>query len=260
MAAQIFNICRNRPFVGMSLEINDSITSMNRTRKRIRTRQNSSKYVQHIDLNFKVQLKCSHFLVYEDGITTTTSFLNEHTSRPHPLATYKLPISIFKHGDKALEQYLFHKFHVYREFINTTLVADRLIQHWVKRVEEDDHEHQEENNNHDFNVFQKIYPLEITLEMRIIQRYVEESPIMIMVPTSDSAIESMLRRVENDWDDEGINCVICLEEISSKEEEESEKSVLQMPCLHMFHGECINKWLKTSHYCPTCRFSMPTNN
>ncbi|KGN43806.1 hypothetical protein Csa_017341 [Cucumis sativus] len=268
MAAQIFDMCMNRPFVGMSLKIKDSITSLHRTRKRIRTRRNSSKYVEHIDLNFKVQLRCTHVLQeYEDGIMTTTSFLHEHTSSSHPLATYQLPISIFKNGNSTLEQYLCDRLHAHRELIDITLVADRIIQHWVKKVEEDDCDHDEEENNEDFNVFQKIHSLEITLEMKINRRYVVESPVMIMVPTSDDAIESMLRRVENDeirrlgCDEEGIECAICLEEISSdKEEEGSEKSVLQMPCLHMFHEECIDKWLRTSHYCPTCRFSMPTNN
>lgn len=94
--------------------------------------------------------------------------------------------------------------------------------------------------------------------------YEIEQPLM-MVPTKDSAIESMLRRMEREeimklGEDGCINCVICLEEISREEEGKSERLVLQMPCLHMFHGECINKWLESSHYCPTCRFPMPTNN
>ncbi|TYI13251.1 hypothetical protein ES332_A08G046500v1 [Gossypium tomentosum] len=33
----------------------------------------------------------------------------------------------------------------------------------------------------------------------------------------------------------------------------------QMPCSHTFHVDCIVKWLKQSHYCPICRFEMPTN-
>lgn len=76
-----------------------------------------------------------------------------------------------------------------------------------------------------------------------------DQPHVMMVPTSDSAMESMLKRVKNEeimkiGDDKSINCVVCLEEIS-KEEKGSYTLVLQMPYLHMFHEQCIKKWLKT---------------
>lgn len=46
-------------------------------------------------------------------------------------------------------------------------------------------------------------------------------------------------------------CIICMEEFHIGSE------VTRMPCSHVYHGECIFKWLKTSHLCPLCRYPMP---
>ncbi|KAL6577822.1 hypothetical protein OROMI_010150 [Orobanche minor] len=69
-----------------------------------------------------------------------------------------------------------------------------------------------------------------------------------MVPAVESSIESLEKKMVMDA---GINCSVCLEDICRGCEG------LFMPCLHVFHGDCIKKWLRTSHYCPVCRFEMP---
>ncbi|XP_008236770.1 PREDICTED: E3 ubiquitin-protein ligase RNF8-like [Prunus mume] len=48
-------------------------------------------------------------------------------------------------------------------------------------------------------------------------------------------------------------CPICMEEFVVGSED-----VASMPCSHVFHGNCIGRWLKGSHHsCPICRFKMP---
>ncbi|XP_048129497.1 RING-H2 finger protein ATL22-like [Rhodamnia argentea] len=49
-------------------------------------------------------------------------------------------------------------------------------------------------------------------------------------------------------------CSICLEEMNALDVE-----VARMPCRHVFHYDCISRWLSTSHMCPLCRFPMPTD-
>ncbi|XP_010315798.2 uncharacterized protein [Solanum lycopersicum] len=78
-----------------------------------------------------------------------------------------------------------------------------------------------------------------------------------MVPASESSMQSLLKKIEideeNTTDDK---CMVCLEELVKKERE-GDNEIVSMPCSHTFHGECITKWLETSHYCPICRFEMP---
>ncbi|KAL4633674.1 hypothetical protein ACB092_04G139600 [Castanea dentata] len=49
-------------------------------------------------------------------------------------------------------------------------------------------------------------------------------------------------------------CVICMEEFHNGSE------VTRMPCSHIYHGDCIVRWLETSHICPLCRYPMPHND
>ncbi|KAG8383106.1 hypothetical protein BUALT_Bualt05G0150300 [Buddleja alternifolia] len=57
------------------------------------------------------------------------------------------------------------------------------------------------------------------------------------------------RRVVEKEDDDYRTCSICLEEFSV-----NNGDCEGMPCSHIFHGDCIKKWLSTSHSCPVCRF------
>ncbi|XVE85913.1 hypothetical protein DITRI_Ditri17bG0129800 [Diplodiscus trichospermus] len=107
-------------------------------------------------------------------------------------------------------------------------------------------------------------------ERVLVRRALEESALENnygMVPAEKSSVKKMVKRirVEDDGDQcekgqesnkkrkvKGEDCVICLEELKVGE------SASRMPCFHTFHSICIDKWLKESHYCPICRFEMPT--
>ncbi|EYU30975.1 hypothetical protein MIMGU_mgv1a026816mg, partial [Erythranthe guttata] len=76
-----------------------------------------------------------------------------------------------------------------------------------------------------------------------------------MVPAEDSSIDHALKTVEYSLDIPEMNCSVCLESLSGDDYYREE--LLSMPCAHIFHGDCIKKWLRTSHYCPLCRFEIP---
>ena len=50
------------------------------------------------------------------------------------------------------------------------------------------------------------------------------------------------------------NCVICLEDFKN-----GEKATV-LPCLHLFHNNCIQNWLKTQDCCPICKFKLTVEN
>ncbi|KAL0421458.1 UNVERIFIED_CONTAM: E3 ubiquitin-protein ligase [Sesamum latifolium] len=46
-------------------------------------------------------------------------------------------------------------------------------------------------------------------------------------------------------------CCICFEEFSDGEHG------TRLPCGHMFHEDCILRWLRGNHVCPLCRYQLP---
>uniref|UniRef100_M1D8L7 RING-type E3 ubiquitin transferase n=1 Tax=Solanum tuberosum TaxID=4113 RepID=M1D8L7_SOLTU len=79
-----------------------------------------------------------------------------------------------------------------------------------------------------------------------------------MVPATKTSIMELPVRMEIDDDVQclkDIDCVICLEQLVSKKEG---GKIVCMPCSHMFHGNCIITWLDMNHYCPICRYDLPT--
>ncbi|XP_058103376.1 E3 ubiquitin-protein ligase RZF1-like [Magnolia sinica] len=55
---------------------------------------------------------------------------------------------------------------------------------------------------------------------------------------------------EEEDDDKGKECAICLDEFVPN------KLVLLTPCNHMFHQECIERWVKAHGQCPICRLVL----
>lgn len=42
-------------------------------------------------------------------------------------------------------------------------------------------------------------------------------------------------------------CVVCMCDFASRQR------VRELPCQHIYHTKCIDKWLKTNRTCPLCR-------
>ena len=55
-------------------------------------------------------------------------------------------------------------------------------------------------------------------------------------------------------EDDKKNCVICMEDFKIGDE------VLFIPCLHVFHKNCIIEWFKDHNDCPVCKFKLTSEN
>ena len=83
-------------------------------------------------------------------------------------------------------------------------------------------------------------------------------------PASENAIEKLKHfKMEDkyckksDQDPKKLEhpeCSICLMEISNGQD------AILLPCGHMYHENCVTKWLKIHNTCPLCRYELQSNN
>ena len=52
---------------------------------------------------------------------------------------------------------------------------------------------------------------------------------------------------------EAIQCLVCLEGFGQQSEEMQGPAVRLAPCRHVYHFECLARWLTLDHRCPACR-------
>ncbi|XP_055848402.1 uncharacterized protein LOC129913651 [Episyrphus balteatus] len=60
-------------------------------------------------------------------------------------------------------------------------------------------------------------------------------------------------RRESESDEDAEKCAICLSLF------EIDNEVRRLPCMHLFHTECVDQWLVTNKHCPICRVDIETH-
>lgn len=72
-------------------------------------------------------------------------------------------------------------------------------------------------------------------------------------PAAKAVVESLPRTVISSAKAD-LKCPVCLLEF------EAEETVIEMPCHHLFHSNCILPWLSKTNSCPLCRHELPTDD
>ncbi|KAM7259644.1 hypothetical protein ACFE04_015385 [Oxalis oulophora] len=92
-----------------------------------------------------------------------------------------------------------------------------------------------------------------------IDRVINESMgVFKFEPASEEAIEE-LERVDSSnmfvrASGDGA-CIVCLEEFQVGCH--NNNAAARMPCGHVYHYDCLVTWLRTSRFCPLCRYAIP---
>ncbi|KAL5538870.1 hypothetical protein UlMin_043646 [Ulmus minor] len=83
---------------------------------------------------------------------------------------------------------------------------------------------------------------------------------LMTVPATKSFIEALEEVEVENLDTTMTDCRVCLEEFlpASNCRDQDHKKVVCLPCSHLFHKDCIVQWLEKSHFCPLCRYAMPS--
>jgi len=62
-----------------------------------------------------------------------------------------------------------------------------------------------------------------------------------------------IKRATDELEDNTEKCTICLSEFEDSED------VRRLPCMHLFHVECVDQWLSSNKRCPICRVDIETH-
>lgn len=106
-----------------------------------------------------------------------------------------------------------------------------------------DHEHDEYNYTTEY-------------EMLFGQFAESENAIIGRPPASKNVVNNLPIVVLSEEDSKKNNliCAVCKDEMAVGEK------ARQLPCNHMYHGDCIMPWLGIRNTCPVCRYELPTDN
>lgn len=79
---------------------------------------------------------------------------------------------------------------------------------------------------------------------KCIDGFLFKSERSVMVPVCS------LNTVKNDL------CVICMRNFVSQTPQNNRAFVKRVKCMHVYHADCLNRWLEKNTTCPMCRFPL----
>mmetsp|Transcript_2676 Transcript_2676/g.2322 ORF Transcript_2676/g.2322 Transcript_2676/m.2322 type:complete len:109 (+) Transcript_2676:387-713(+) len=87
---------------------------------------------------------------------------------------------------------------------------------------------------------------------RIVEEFIRNDPNQYGKPPASE--EDINKLKEFEWENckEG-SCAVCQDDYMGGDK------VIELPCKHTYHKDCVSKWLKMHDSCPNCRCSINPN-
>ena len=74
-------------------------------------------------------------------------------------------------------------------------------------------------------------------------------------PASTVVVNNLPRRsLDSISDNQNLQCPVCLASF------DDDDVIIEMPCEHCFHSDCLLPWLRKTNSCPLCRFELKTDD
>lgn len=109
-----------------------------------------------------------------------------------------------------------------------------------RRSSSEDSNEINENNESNENNNELLFDDVSTFNELLTSNKEDAKEILKYIPTSE--VKEERKPTDNNY-----KCIICLSEFKVGEIEST------LPCLHIFHSECIEKWLNNKKFCPICK-------
>jgi len=91
------------------------------------------------------------------------------------------------------------------------------------------------------------------IEGRIIEEFLRNDPNRYGPPPAPEQSVNQLKEIQfNEENCQIKDCAVCQEDYKNGE------ILLSMPCEHIFHKDCVKKWLSMHNSCPVCRKALET--
>lgn len=92
---------------------------------------------------------------------------------------------------------------------------------------------------------------------QLIQQLAENDPNRYGTPpASKSSVQALptIKSADKHLNSEMNQCAVCQDDF------EKHMEVKQMPCEHIYHPDCLLRWLEMHSTCPICRYQLPTDD